>query len=403
MSAMPVSDEGSTRLPEAGSYFYLSYAHSLPLAGRHKAGPDPWVHRFFGDLAGVVRELAGRPQPAAGFYDQQIPSGADWKAALLDGLGGAQVLVPLYSPGYFNQSWSGREWACFAQRMQEAVPADPLDRIVPVLWVPLPRGRQVPGYQAALDLGADEPAYGENGMQALLRLGLYRDSYGRVLRKLAGQVVQIARRRPVRPAVPPDIESIDSPFSPESASAVLWIAVAAPTAATPGSKSADWRPYPREQTLALSAYAAWRAEQLDFAAQVTGLEDRPKTHNGPCIMLVDPKVAAEKPDRDHFRTTVADLPAWILPLLVLDDSADAKLLKLAETTRDMLVASVPDLTSAAIHSVASFDEFLEVVPVLVAEAERRYIRYGPAPVPVDMAIRRYRLGMSAPRGEQSDD
>ena len=37
-----------------GSYFYLSYAHSPPLAGNLDADPDQWVRRFFRDLTAAV-------------------------------------------------------------------------------------------------------------------------------------------------------------------------------------------------------------------------------------------------------------------------------------------------------------------------------------------------------------
>jgi hypothetical protein len=417
MTAMSVDGTDGGELPHAGSYFYLSYAHALPLEGQEKAGPDRWVRRFFGDLSRAVEAKATPPpRPEPGFIDQEIPIGVDWKAALLDGLGGAQVLVPLYSPGYFNQSWSGREWACFADRMKTAGLADPLQRIVPVLWVPLPRGLNPPGYQAALDLGAQEPAYRENGMQALLRLGLYRDAYQTVLAQLAVRVVQTAQRHPVRLSAPKNIESMESPFIPDSASAVLWIAVVAATdhqqaeglrsAAEPppryGSRSVDWRPYPSKQALPLSAYAAWHAEQLDFAALVTGLEDRPKVHNGPCVALIDPRVVADPPARDHLRMTLRDMPKWVLPLLVLDELGGSSLTGLAESARELLSAAVEDLPVSAIHHTTSFKEFLDVVPALIAEAERRYIRYGPAPVPVEGTSRHYRLRTSSPEGEKTD-
>ena len=411
---MAVTGVGSGGLPHTGSYFYLSYAHTLPLAGRDKADPDPWVRRFFDDLTRAIEaEAVQPPRPAPGFLDQDIPIGADWKAALLDGLGGAQVLVPLYSPGYFNQSWAGREWACFAERMARAGVADPLRRIIPVLWVPLPAGQHPPRYETALDLGAAESAYAENGMQALLRLGPYRSSYDRVIGRLAERVVETVERHPVSPSQPPNIELIESPFIPDTASAVLWIAVVAPAAretdepgpaeAEPryGSSSVDWRPYPDEQALSLSAYAAWRAEQLDFAVLVTGLEDRPKTHNGPCVMLIDPRVIGDERSRDQLLATLPDLPPWVLPLLVLDDGGDSELLRLASEARGMLAAADRDLPPSAIHNTTTLAEFLEVVPVLIAEAERRYIRYGPAPVAVEMAIRHYRL-RTAP-GEKDKD
>jgi hypothetical protein len=166
--------------------------------------------------------------------------------------------------------------------------------------------------------------------------------------------------------------------------------------------SVDWRPYPSKQALPLSAYAAWHAEQLDFAALVTGLEDRPKVHNGPCVALIDPRIVADPAARDHLRMTLRDMPKWVLPLLVLDEDDGSSLAGLAESARELLSAAVEDLPASAIHHTSSFEEFLDVLPPLIAEAERRYIRYGPAPVPVDTTSRPYRLRTSSPEGEKTD-
>ncbi|MEK8107506.1 hypothetical protein NKG94_24625 [Micromonospora sp. M12] len=72
-----------------------------------RADADVWVGQFFTDLTDEVRRQA---RPVAGmrigFFDQHIPLGADWKAALAEALGDAEVFVPLYSPGYFSRPWA---------------------------------------------------------------------------------------------------------------------------------------------------------------------------------------------------------------------------------------------------------------------------------------------------------
>ena len=174
-------------------YFYLSYAHSPPLAGSrpplagsrlNASTPDGWVREFFQDLSHAVDQRSSADRALGpGFIDLQVSSGQEWKKTLVRALGEAEVFVPLYSPGYLARSWPGREWTCFERRLESAGLADPLRRFAPVLWVPLPVGAEPRGLQAALDLvpiGAPEGAniaYRENGLLAMRRLQPYRKWY----------------------------------------------------------------------------------------------------------------------------------------------------------------------------------------------------------------------------------
>jgi hypothetical protein len=111
-----------------GVYFFLSYAHSAPTSERVWSDADPTVSVFFADLATAV---TARARPAEGmeigFFDQQIPPGADMKAQLCDALGRAEVFVPLYSPGYFAKSWPMREQEAFRGRLRAASALCPND------------------------------------------------------------------------------------------------------------------------------------------------------------------------------------------------------------------------------------------------------------------------------------
>jgi len=77
----------------------------------------------------------------------------------------AEVFVPLYSPGYFARSWPGREWASFERRMTDSGVQNPLERFAPVLWIPLPPGHDETGLTEALELGAGQDGYAENGLR----------------------------------------------------------------------------------------------------------------------------------------------------------------------------------------------------------------------------------------------
>jgi hypothetical protein len=410
---------GELSTGQRGSYFYLSYAHSPPLAGSERSDPDQWVRAFFDDLTAAVTRLS-MPEPvlAPGFFDREIRAGSDWKAALNYALGAAEVFVPLYSPAYFAKSWPGREYRCFLDRMVRAGHRDPDDRLLPVLWIPLPHDEERPLLSKARGLGASERAYAQNGLAAMLRLSQYRKSYHVVVNRLAAQIVELAETDPVRPSAA-DIDGAESAFHPEDSGAVFAVTVAAPSAVSqPGDRapgdggaSADW-PALANRALPMGdyvAYAAQVAEQLDFAVTVAGadqpgvlapwpgLQGEPtgqarRTEGGetgvlgrwPGVILVDPWFAADQRRLAELESAALDLPSWVIPVLVLGSPDDGRGKQLADTARRILgpVVSQTETARRAISGVSSLKEFVSLMPILVAEAGRQYLRYGP--------IRRYR-------------
>ncbi len=378
---------------QRSSYFFLSYAHSPPLAGTLQADPDQWVRTFFRDLTdSVERHASPQRRLAPGFFDQEIPVGVDWKASLNRALGTAEVFVPLYSPGYFARSWPGREWACFAKRLAQVGMSDPMRRFAPVLWIPLLSEHEPPGLHQALALGEFDPAYAENGLRAMLRLPPYQASYRLIVDRLAARIVELAEHERLGPSAAPNIDRVLSEFHPGDDVAVFAVAVAAPALADLpvgrdplgyGDRSTDWRAYPADQELPLAEYAAQVAEQLDFAVDVTGVEESPKlARNRPGVILVDPWFAAHDRGLNMLRSLVREMPAWVLPLLVLDPLANEHAIQLADKARSILGrARAADTQTAerAINGVSSLKEFVTLMPILVTEAERQYLRHGPFP------------------------
>jgi FxsC-like protein len=363
------------------SYFYLSYAHSPPLAGAPPASPDQWVRAFFDDLTDAVRGLgSGRHGIAPGFFDQEIPLGSDWRASLAHALSTAEVFVPLYSPGYFARSWPGREWASFERRMADAGVRNPLERFAPVLWIPLPPGRDEPGLAQALALGAGQDGYVENGLRALLRLKPYRASYARIVKRLAERVVQMAENSPLAPSVAPDIDSVQSPFSPAAAAAVFAVTVAA-------RGGTAWRPFPDVQELSLAEYAATLAEQLDLAVLVTDLDGAGELlGSDPGVILIDPDFVADENGERALRQAAAALPPWTLPVIVRSRPADPREAEMAGRVQAILGLTEATAQAArparsavpeAAGGVTSLERFVALMPSLVAEAERQYLRRGP--------------------------
>jgi FxsC-like protein len=369
-------------------YFFLSYAHSDPLAGNPEVNPDELVGEFFGDLAGAVRRLASqRFGIVPGFYDQEIPVGSDWKKFLRQALGAAQVFVPLYSAAYIARSRPGQEWACFRRRLELAGFDDPGQRFVPLLWTPLAQVQHPPGLQEALDLGATEPGYTKNGLRALLKIGPYRASYQGVVNLAAQRIVTLAEEAPIKPSEVPDIDQMKSPFTDEPPLSVFVIETAAPTRGAAaaergprgyGESGSDWRPFPGQE-LPLAEYARQVARRLDFEAEVSGLKAVSDPQNRrPGIILIDPWFVADDSGRLALESAVENLPRWVLPLIVLDQPDDATAQKFADQVREILGAAGAFRTESARRAakgVSSLDAFVSTVRVLVAEAERQYLRY----------------------------
>jgi len=369
-------------------YFFLSYAHSDPLAGPPGANPDEPVREFFGDLVDAVRRYASwRSGMIPGFYDQEIPLRSDWEESFRQALGAAQVFVPLYSAAYITKSRPGQEWACFSRRLELAGLDNPGRRFVPVLWTPLLETQHPLGLQEALDLGVGEHGYTENGLRALLKIPRYQGSYRGVVNVAAKRIVTVAEEYPIRPSEVPDIDQMKSPFTPEPHLSVFVIETAAPTAGTVvperdargyGESSSDWRPFPQQER-PLAEYARQVARGLDFNAEVRELKavNDPHTRR-PGIILIDPWFVADDSGRLTLESVVDSLPRWVLPLMILDQPDDASTQKLADQVREILNAAgaLPtDSARRAARGISSFDDFVSTVRTLAAEAERQYMRY----------------------------
>ena len=385
-----------------GSYFFLSYAHSPPLAGALSGdlpdAPDKWVRDFYGHLSIAVQARAARGSALVpGFFDQKIPIGSDWKATLSTALGTAEVFVPLYSPEYLSMSWPGREWACYEQRLMAAGVPDPLQRFAPVLWIPLPSGQEPRGLQEAKSLVPSTAGdhYRQNGLRALLRLTPYQSSYRLIVDQLAEHIVQLAEKSPIEPSAVPDIDQVESVFNPAANAAVFAVVVAAParSGAPAGSDPSAygptggaWRPFAREQELSLAEYARLLAEQLDNAVLITEI-DKAGDMLGrmPGVVLIDPWYLGSERSLSGFREFARGLPPWVLPIIIpapgaeqLTRQAQAILEKTRSSGSEFreIRNSGPDPARRALAGVSSLRDFVTLMPYLVTQAERVYLRLG---------------------------
>jgi FxsC-like protein len=388
-------------------YFFLSYAHSDPLAGNPEENPEEPVETFFADLTDAVRRhAADGGENVSGFYDQKVPVGSDWKQFITKALSAAQVFVPLYSVGYLTNSWPGRELACFKRRVEVAGRRNPLHRLVPVLWAPLAGVEYPPELRAALESGATEPDYADNGLRALLKLQSYRDLYQAVVDRMGAQIVEIAEQDPIEPVEPEkvgDIEKAASEFPADRRLPVFNIEVAVPAAVgagqgrdsqSYGESPEEWRPFPG-QKLPLAEYARQLIKRFDFDVRVTvlGAEASP-ARKRPGIIVIDPALLLDRTGRIALEAVASTLPRWVLPLVVVAPD-DERTRKLAARVIDILptaTALPAEWSSRAAHGVKSLDAFVSLVPVLVAEAERQYFRHRSSRAPMSGSPGRPRLG-----------
>ncbi|MET7396395.1 TIR-like protein FxsC [Dactylosporangium sp. NPDC005572] len=353
---------------EPETYFFLSYAHSVPLSEKARPDTDYWVKKFYLDLSAAV---AGHPQRnedlAAGFFDGSLPAGADLRTLLAAALSAAHVFVPLYSKNYFSNSWASGELEAFRIRLSNARTPDPERHIVPVLWSPLAswddRAPQVAAALAVVDKDAPERAdYSQNGLRALCKLGAYRVQYERIVQAVADRVVGVAGDHPLSRSDPP---AAIQPLATDPRNAELVVTVLT------GDEGVRWRPYPTEHELGLADYVAATADRLGMPATVLDLAAAADwAAMKPTVLLVDPGLPAPA-----ARAAAGVLPPWVMPLVVVGDdqrgAADAE--SVATTLQS---AGFPKLLPAR-----TAGEFERSVPALVTEARKQFLRLGPVDPP----------------------
>jgi aminoglycoside 3-N-acetyltransferase len=355
----------------AASYFFLSYARLPPLPPVLGADltdpPDEGVREFFRDLSAQVRVRAAAGSGCRpGFLDVEVASGPHWESGLADELNAAAVFVPLLSPDYYRRSWPRTEWATFGQRMRDAGVPEPGRRFMPVLWVPLPGGEQAPGLAEALSLadGAARTPYADHGLRALLRLPAYRGYYHEIVGDLAGRIVTMAEQAPLRSSRV-QLHKFATPFSQGTGGKTFVIMVTGR--------------YPSHGGVLPADYARHAAERLGFTVRVTEFtQSGDQLGRAPGVLLIDPGSLAGSQGHRDFDATIAELPPWVLPVIVGDRSARQP----PGEIRDFLEKSYksyrrkPEMVRRGLQGV-SLLEFVTLMPFLVTHAEREYLRHGP--------------------------
>lgn len=370
--------EGTSAAPAARTYFFLSYPRLCPLpevAGIELADrPDEWVRLFFRDLTEAVRARTGPDGPRRpGFLDLGEPGAPNWKPALTGAIGSAEVFVPLLSAEYVRRSWPRREWASFERRLEDAGLPEPQRRLAPVLWAPLPAAERPPEFADAVSLarGDGRAAYQEFGLRTLLRLDPYHGFYRQIVGELAWRIVALAEEAPLAPTRAMDPGQLESPVRAEGPGPVFVVAAAA----TAGL----WRPFGDEQQAPLAEYARLVAERREFAVATAEFEKSAELlGRRPGVVLIDPAYVAGAEEAAAFGEITAALPSWALPVVVAGEGSAPHLAKVRAALDKSYTSRKykPDAVRRALHGVSSLREFVTLMPFLVSQAEREYLRHG---------------------------
>lgn len=386
-----------------GTYFFLSYAHSAPMLEDPRLDPDKWVKVFFEDLSAEIRgRISAADDRQVGFFDAQLRSGADWEQTLTAALGNTQVFVPLYSPAYISNSWPLGELESFRRRLKASPIAEKYRHIVPVLWIPVPSWDQSAETREALELAGDVAGYAENGLRALCMLASYRPAYKEILGRVATEITQIAQRYPLPPSVVPKVAEAQHTSLAEAQFVVV---VAAPTRAEvqadrqPGvytERSEQWRPFGQAQALPAARYVASTAERLGLATHITSFADAGDAMvRCPSVLLIDPWIVSDSAGEHDLALVLKRLPRWVIPLMVRGED-DPHTAAQGNQFADRVARLLDAANRPPAKQVTRLPEFVQIMPELVTEARRQYLKNAPVLPPDRPRTRRPQLGRPEP-------
>jgi len=414
-------------------YFFLSYAHT-PTWGTSSSDPDHWVRVLFTDLCDHIMHLTDIPAGVpAGFMDRELRSGDGWPEKLSENLAVCRVFVPLFSPRYFTSEMCGREWFAFHERVlrARASGAGSVPAIVPALWAHVDMG-QLPDSvrHIHIDHAAFGARYADEGIYGLIKLNRLRDEYQETVLRLAQRIVRVASEAPLPPAQPRPYETTPSAFKPRGEGPrSIHLTVAAPTRDTiPSHRDArpygeyawDWNPYHSESTRPLPVLAEELIRSLDYRITVSSFDDEDTSTDTasaadvtdgdkapvgrPVILLVDRWALTDEERRRRLKTFDASTHPWISAVVPWnrDDPQchGTEGRRLAEELERALPLTLDRGRRTdcriAVNGVPTLKAFTDVLPRVVANTTRQFLKHAAAHPPVGQHVSRPRLAGPIP-------
>lgn len=381
-------------------YFFLSYAHSPPWSNDNGTEADFWVKAFFTDLCGRVRELA-RPEPemSIGFSNHLLRADAHWDVWTATALAASEVFVPLLEPGYLTRAWPMSQHETFRRRVQTSASPRAREHILPVLWgpwAPAQSQTELPELDAALRLCADVPAYADHGLRTLCMVSSFRFQYRTVLRIIAGRIVELAQEAPIGPSLAP---AQGVRVSQPRAATSFVVAVLAPSAGAvpPGRESIGygtgpelWRPFPAQER-PLADLVADLAETFGARTSVVAYADHhADVRSRPGVILIDPWIAASPGDLALLASALEQLPPWVIPLVIIDQN-DPQYPTSGANMIDVVAEMLSRRADVRPRWLRGINELPQLVPDVVNEATRKYVRHGQVVPPTGRTSPRPRI------------
>jgi FxsC-like protein len=305
--------------------FFFSYAsNDRNVVDRESevTNKQDFLKIFFNDLDREMKELG---YPDGGFFDKESIE-SQWKRELAQGLASSRILVPLYSPNYFQSAYCGKEWETFRLRFEEnevrRYPDVTNSKVIlPVLWkapVVFPEGVSQSQIQYEKGLPAE---YKDNGLWYLLNFKRKTIVYKQFIHVFARQLLELADAQgapKVRDLL--EIDTLNPPFpglSRPGLKYVRYVFVAGLKMQMEGLRTVnnsyanfrdrrDWRPCFPDQDLPVGGIATGpaKADQrgFEFLAPTPHLMDHlreARRLNNVILVVVDPW-SVKLPDFHQF-------------------------------------------------------------------------------------------------------
>jgi FxsC-like protein len=353
-----------------------------------------------------------------GFMDRELRSGDGWPEKLSENLAICRVFVPLFSPRYFTSEMCGREWFAFNERIlrARALGAGSVPAIVPALWAHVDMA-QLPDSvrHIHIDHAASEAHYAEEGIYGLIKLNRLRDEYQETVLRLAQRIVRVATESPLPPGQPRPYESTPSAFKPRGEGPrSIHLTVAAPTLDTVpshrdarpyGEYAQDWNPYHSESSQPLPALAEELIRSLDYRTTVSSFDDEDTRANAastadsadddkaaanrPVILLVDPWALTDGERCRRLKAFDASAHPWVnavVPWNRADPQCQGaegqQLTEEFERTLPLILNRGRHTNCRiAVSGVPTLKAFTDVLPHVVANATRQFLKHAAARPP----------------------
>ena len=381
-------------------FFFLTYAHTNQRA---------LVARVYEDICAEIWERTPWPNEVPpGFMDRRdIATGADWRTAVAGALGTCRVLVPLYSPKYFNSPECGREFHGFTCRVvsHHARHGGTVMPVVPALWTPV-ADEHMPEAVRRLqaDFDAVHQTYAREGLYTLVKNASYRRVYLQVIKYLAEQIIGYAESSEMVTDPPHQVDLSRDAFHVEGEPATesanrLTVMVAAPIrdrlppGRSPeyyGYDAAQWAPYRPLATKAVVELVETISRDLDYVPRVMALEKglNPNLWSDPNsgigVVLLDPWICLQPDYRDQVHQ-IDRLGAGRIGVIAVWNVNDPETVNSWDALRTALRTEAPSMlgdpgtpTVLGSSQVHSLNEFADVLTAVLGRAMNRRLN-GPAP------------------------